>query len=293
MQSNIKIGSKFFKYINNELNVVRITRFEKEKDKITYLDKDNEKTIAKYSSFTNEYKMLKPDGIMMFSIVKIGKATDNTASDVIVALQKFPSEDNIPYAVCRQGIYDFFTDITRKKYDMYNIMDIGISVSQDTCPANIDFRTVLSCDDIVYTKPVAVYLDDSLDTILGLFKTRKFDETIRNYKNYCERCFPNVKLNGVCQSLKELLEINNFMYDFRRCFDIIEVPFSIDEESEELSQENIVSLENKLKIKILETYPIKYTREIDLKSIKRDYVLVSSAQDKYSSVHIIGYDKAE
>ena len=80
------------------------------------------------------------------------------------------------------------------------------------------------------------------------------------------------------------------MYDFRCLFNIKEVPFHIDEESESLSAENVAYLSSELNINILETYVLKYAKDIDLNSITRNYILVTSAQDMYNGVYIVGYD---
>ena len=73
----------------------------------------------------------------------------------------------------------------------------------------------------------------------------------------------------------------------------MEIPFTIDEDSEGLSLENIIYMENEIKANIMETYLIRYTREIDLRTIKRDYKLVTSSSDKYDKVYIVGYDKSD
>ena len=43
----------------------------------------------------------------------------------------------------------------------------------------------------------------------------------------------------------------------------------------------------------METYTIKYTKEIDLRSIKRKYLLVTSAEDQYNAVYLVGYDTTD
>ena len=218
----------------------------------------------------------------MFSIVNIGPT-----KDVVVVLKSFPIEDDLPYAVCRQSISDFFTNNLRKsEIATY----VGVCVSRDTCPSNIDFKDVLSCNGIAENMPVAVYIDDSLEDILSLFRQKKYDTVLRNLEIVLKNNMRDNIVLGCCKTLKELLENHNFMYDFRKCFKIMDLPFAIDEQSQELSIENIQFMSNELKVDIVRTYVIPYSKEIDLKSIKRNYTLAASAVDNYSKIYIVGYD---
>lgn len=295
---NIHTGAKFFRFIEGqeEPEIIRISTADE--IKVKYFDKSGQRHTMPYKELADNYRQLRADGIITFSIVSVGEA-----SDVLVALKSLPSEtipasmradipNNIPYAVCRQSIFDFFTN-NMKKTD--GVVYVGVSVNQDTCPANIDFNDMLTCTGLKYNRPVAVYLDDTLEDILKLFNHKKYNDALVALETASKHQpqFKDKAVLGLNKTLKELLVNNNFMYDFRKCFGITEVPFHIDEESEGLSMENIIFLENELKVNIMETYLIRYTREIDLRSIKRDYLLVTSAADKFSKVYIVGYDTAD
>lgn len=285
-------GTKFFRYIDGQDSpeMVRIysTPSEKSKsDSVLYFDKDGNKKRMSLEYLLGNYKMLKVDGLIMFSIVSIGEAPD-----VIVALQDLKSDQPSPYAICRQGISDVFSNMT-KKTDV--ACYVGISISRDTCPADINFDETMVCTDLKYYKPIAVYIDDTLDDILKLFSNKRFDNALIECKKAAEKANQNNEkvFLGFNNTLKELLEANTFMYDFRKCFNITELPFSINEESEILSAENVLFLEHELKVNIMETYVIKYSKEIDLSSIKRNFILASSAQDNFSDLYIVGYDTAD
>lgn len=282
---NIKIGCKFYRYLDDqeEPEVIRILKFDKEKGRVKYLDKDKNKNSMDLTELADKYKKLRPDGVIIFSVVKLGET-----NDVIIGLSSLERNNAECYAICRQAISDIFTNNIKKAQQTEFI---GVSVNRDTCPPNIDFQTLFFCDGIQSSIVVEVYLDDTLDDILNLINPKKFDTAIRNLKYYVQR--NNRNALGFNETLKDLLISNNFMYDFRRCFNITEVPFYIDEETEGLSADNILFLENELKVNIMETYVIRYTKEIDLRSIRRDYILVSSAQEEYSKIYIVGYDKAD
>lgn len=284
-------GTKFFRYIDGkeDPDVVRIFNINTANNEVKYYDENNKKQKMPYEELISNYKMLRPDGIIMFSIVELG-----AVKDVIVSLQSFSIDNckfdkNLPYCVCRQSVYDFFSNMT--KSDDSPIYHVGVSVSQDTCPADINFRDMLSCTNILDNRSISIYLDDHIEDILRYINPRKYNEVLRILKQSNISNYGNAL--GYCETLKELLISNNFMYDFRRCFGIMEIPFTVDEESEGLSLENILYMENEIKANIMETYLIRYTREIDLRTIKRDYKLVTSSSDKYDKVYIVGYDKSD
>lgn len=296
MSNIIHTGAKFFRFIEGqeEPDIIRISSADEVK--VKYFDKSGKRKTMPYKELVDNYRQLRADGIATFSIVSVGNAPD-----VLVALKALPTEsvpaslradipESVPYAICRQSVYDFFTN-NMKKTD--GVVYVGICVSQDTCPANINFNDMLTCTDLKYNRPVAVYLDDTLEDILKLFNHKKYNDALVALESASKYQFKDKVTLGYNQTLRELLVNNNFMYDFRKCFGITEVPFAIDEESEGLSMDNILFLENELKVNIMETYLIRYTREIDLRSIKRDFILVASAAEEFSKVYIVGYDVAD
>lgn len=289
-----KIGVKFYRYNDGEdyPEIIRICKVDEVKKTIQVLDsKFNKKKITLED--IDKYRQLNPDGIISISIVKNGNI-----SDVIVSLGRFNNNEhdgNLPYAVCRQLIYDVFSNLARKTE---GVVYAGMSISQETCPANINFKDSLLCDKLIDNRSLSVYLDDTLDDILRLISTKKYDSILRNLYELSKSTDlgtfePGTIGLGFCSSFRELLEKNNFMYDFRRAFKIIDVPHPIVEEDEALSIQNVIYLENELKFNIMETYLIKYTKEIDLRTIKRNYMLVSSSAENNKSIYIVAFDKSD
>lgn len=286
--AKIYCGSKFFRFINDELDIVRVYKVDEKKQVVKYFTATKEKKSMSIDYLLNNYKRLSPDGMIIISVVMTGEVRD-----VIIALKNLKTNvGNLPDVVCRQGIFDIFSQIAnREENDVY----VGVSISQESCPVDIKFEDILACtskkDDSEI--PIFVYLDDSLEDILSLFSHKRYDDAIKECSASLKGSFADKNIIGTTGSLRELLEHNNFMFDFRKCFKIMEVPFHIDAESEALTQENILYMEHELKVNIMETYIAEYSREIDLKSIKRDYVLVTSAADKFDKIYICGYDAAD
>lgn len=293
MDKRIIPGTKFFRYNEDkeEPEIIRIYKVSEDDKSIGYYDLEGHKHDMKYDKLTEEYKMLRPDGVILFSIVELSPGIN----DVIISLQNYSLDAKynkaLPFAICRQSVYDFFSNMATAATDP-NRFTVGISVNQDSCPADVNFADLLTCGRLISNVSVSIYLDDTLNDILRYVKAKKYNEVLRSLKQISLARNPEV-MGGYTESLRELMSTNNFMYDFRKCFDIMEVPFTIDEDSEELSIDNIRYLENELKVNIMETYLIRYTKEIDLRTIKRDFKLVSSSADKYDKVYIVGYDKAD
>lgn len=283
-------GSKFYRYLDGQdhPDIIRLLNIDYDKGVVKFLDSQGNKSKNTYDYISKNFKMLAPDGLIIISHVNMPDGNE----DVIVALKAFPKSDeewnnvsDMPYAICRQMSADVFSNT----FDVENPI-IGISISQDSCPANVDYRVMLACTGLNYSRMIAVYLDDTLDKILSLFDNKIFDKVFET--TICPR-WGDTK--GCCHSLEELLRTNEFMFDFRKCFHVTEVPFGITEEdvkSEQLSEPNTQFLANELKVNIAETYLIEYSRDIDFSKIKRKYVLVSSANDGFAKVYVVGYDEA-
>lgn len=283
-------GSKFYRYLDGQdyPEIIRLLNIDYDKGIVKFLDVDGNKKKSSYEYIAKNFKMLAPDGLISFNHVNMPDGNE----DVIVALKAFPKTDkewdnmsDMPYAICRQMSADVFSNTFDVEHPI-----IGISISQDTCPANVDYGVMLACTGLNYSRMIAVYLDDTLDKILSLFDNKIFDKVFENV------IYPRWKdTRGCCQSLEELLRTNKFMFDFRKCFRVIEVPFIITEDdvqSEQLCELNTNFLANELKINITETYLIEYSRDIDFSKFKRKYVLISSADNGFSKVYVVGYDEA-
>lgn len=284
----INKGTKFFKYNeDSEPEVIRVRYVDKVRDKVKYTDSNNEKKYMSFKEFKENYRMLRPDGIVNIITAKVDNVTD-----VIVTVAKLDNSNrDIPFAVCRQYIYDVFSNMTNNK--IYSNPIIGVSISEKTCPANVNFRDVLSCTGMKDFITLSVYLDDTLDDIIGLANQSKYNSILRTSAEYTSINLLRPNTTGLCYTLRELLENNNFIYDFRQCFDVVEVPYHIDPNSDMLSMDNLLYIEDMIKQNIMATYVIKYSKEIDLREIRREYMLVSSSADKYQDVYIVGYDTSD
>jgi len=274
----ITLGDKYYKA--DEEGNIEIIRVQKIKTgSIIVLDDKKERhSISEIE--LDDYTRLKPDAYITFSIVTL----EQNMRDIIVSMHRRKDIDEgieAPYAACRQNILDIFANQIVKNDTYY----IGCSMSKDTCPSDVDFGIIIACNSIHKMYMVSAYIDDRLTDWLDIVPSKQFDTVLVNiFGNIA-----NANLQGYSKTLKELLEVNCFMYDFHKGFNIDQVPFNIkyNEDTFELDFKQTKYLEDLYKVEISRTYVAKFTKEISLSKIKRYYVLINDMND---NLFVIAYD---
>ena len=309
---NIVNGMKYFRNtLSGETEVIRITS-SLNPNKIRAKHYNSNKNIFINEEELKSYTRLNPDALLSFCIVKV-----QDMEDVIVFMYRYKEEisnnDSIPYCVCRQNITDLFTNTITKN------TNYGMSISKDTKPVDVNFKNILACDDIESTKNVAVYMDDTLDDILSFIKCKAFDNALYSlrldyikykvkepYRMYPDKEKEDKKIidkkiktllnsechlvNGYCKSLRELLEYNNFMYDFHAGFKIfpVNLDFSyIEKGAVSLTPKHAEQLSDLICKNITSTLVLKYSKYIDMDKISKDYILVSDVNE---NLYIVSYN---
>lgn len=284
----IYLGDKFYKYIEEEdrIEIVRIIKMKNTETFIIEREDTKDKFKINRDRLLSEFTRLKSDGFISFAIVNL----QDNLKDVIVSLYRSKDIDNkvaLPYAACRQNIFDLFSSQIKREGINSDVTYIGISVSVDTIPEDTPYEMVLSCNGIIENTMVSVYIDDTLDSILSMIRESKYDLVLKTLNNRLS----DPKIVGSCESLRDLLIYNNFMYDFHKGFNIVKVPFKVEIlESYEILPEQRIYLENDLKVEMFRTYTLEYDKEINLNKIEREYILISDVNDK---LYILAYDKGK
>ena len=297
----VQLNDRWYRWIDGfegsvieEIRVIRIQNKEVCTVKFVKGERsDTKKLEQKY--IQENYTKLTPDGYLTFSVVPTGKVT----TDIMVTISTrsdIKKGEVLPYAVCRQGAIDLFA----KQLSKTNNDIVGISVSRDTCPADVDFSEFFACDGVIYSETMSYYIGDKLSDCLNIIKKKdKFTETLTdNFEKHCMYIANNNKfiantykvrteVDGYCKTLEDLLMLNNFEYDVNSAFGIISTDLTKDDFSEEtlsaLAMEVIGSL---LRVEIDRSLAIPYDKDIDLSKIKRKYCLVS---DKDNNIYVVAY----
>lgn len=245
MKIQTAIGYKFFKDLGEEVEIVRLVKARKYKKggvpaEVTIEDINGKRSKIRTEVLEKEWTPLEPDGIATISLVTMKDSSGDPVSDVIVSVIKYLNVmvgDKIPFAVCRQNIVDFFNNLVVRTEDESDLL-YGISVNQNDCPTNFDFRLLSACNSVEDFDMVNFYREDTVDDILKLVDTTKYDIALQ--KSYDAFCDNEIKYNGGdvslmfkkkykgwCTSVELLLKENNFQYDINEMLGIADIDFDI------------------------------------------------------------------
>ena len=277
-------GIKLYRYYEDKLIIYRVYKYDSKTDRYL-LKKLNDDTteIVDYEYAHNKLIKLNEDGIVSFNIVS------GERQDVMICIHRKEDLDTaVPFAICRQDVVDIFkmyTDPPKK-----GVAYAGISVNQRNCPAEMKIQDFMLCNDVLYTKFVHVYLDDTLEKILDIIYLGRFDKVLKDLEKFRH----GSNLIGYQTNVKDLLTYHNFMYDFHEAFNVIEVPFPIVKDAESLLKDVIGQIEQKI---ISNVYIIPYSKSINLNEFNRPYKLMTPEWDKCKPedriIFIVGYDVDE
>lgn len=283
------IGAYFYKYEEDELIVLRLYKIKNENN-FLFKDKQNNKIALSKEQF-EEFTMVKPDGL----VIHVLASDPNQGLDTLCFLYKIEDIDNNvqePYAVCRQNIVDPFEMLLNndptKTY-------VGVSISRDTCPEGYDFKSVCMAAGIRHQRIHFVYKDDSFEDIMSYVNENLFNKTLGIIRDHMDES-DILRFIGFKDTYRDLLKENDFMYDFRRAFNIIRINIDIDTSIEswtedgiyKISNEEIEIIEGITKHEVIAPIVIKYDRTIDIEKIKRSYILF---EDSNENIYILSYDK--
>lgn len=282
----VMLGDRFYRNLENgEIKLIRVIKFKNENLMIARDEDTRQEEKYTRDELLNKWVRIKPVGILSLSIVKL----EAKNRDVIVSVfrqKDLDKGDGIPYCVCRQSVLDVFTNQTNRNP---NINYVGISVSKDTIPEDVPYEMMLACNGVEEMTMISMYLGDTLDILLGMVHNlNKYDVVLKSLYDIMKN---NPSFRGYCSSLRQLLNENNFMYDMLKAFNIEPIPYGvITVNDSELYPDIRKYIEGLLKVEMFRTYVIPYDLEIDIKQIKRDYVMIMDSLEK---LYIIAYDKGE
>lgn len=290
-----KIGTIFYSFEEGKETptILRLKKFNEIKDKYSFLDKDGKYVVLTKKDIVDSYIALRPDAFIGFSIVNVGPF-----KDIMVSVHKFTdaSATGVPYAVCRQSIYDYFTNFIRKTE---GVIYTGISVSKDSCPPEVPFDTMIQCDSLDSTIIIASYIGDSLDDILKLVSKSKFNSVLAELKSKSEFSSVQIqsdgpvpkyaKLIGYSSTLQELLEAHRFMYDLHGALNVWESPFEIKDDQITLDDAQTFLFENAHHLKTAQTFVYKYDKFVNLTELVVRYC-IAVYPEKPNDIYIIGYN---
>lgn len=294
------LGERYVREKDDEIIILRIIKIKNENDVVVKDDNGNVFPTT-MNVLKTKYSLLNPDGFLSFNIVYIDGGLNGRFDDVIITLhtrKDMESESKIPTVICRQNINDLHAAQLKIERQGTNKDFYGMSISRETCPEDVKFETILSCDGLVKSVPVAVYVDDTFEDIMSVIKVKEFDKILESIfvdhvrrecnNNQSSGLIYNKMINlptidGFVKTLRELLVMNNFMYDFYRTFDIIplkDINISIDMNKTEDTALLIRVLESFLNVKFTSFQMIRFGKDINLSRLAYSYQLIANEKEE-------------
>lgn len=275
LKPRIYIGDIFYNFIEDEINILRVVKC-KSTEKFVLKDGNSNLISLNRKELTDNYSRLENNSYFSFAVVKLPNGT----KDIIVTIHRKSDIKlgiNQVYTVCRQQFNDLFADQIKTN----DINNFGVCVSRDTCPENLEFEDYLVCEGIDgKTDIISVYLDDTLDSILKYIDTKKYDDVLKNIYNSVNPYMTT----GVCQTLKELLEYQDIMFDFYLGNGITRVPFEVIDNS--LNIDQIKYIEHLNKHYLVEPLIVPYNYDMDLNKIERSHIRIIDTNNK---IYVVSY----
>lgn len=312
MLSKVILGSRYFKYDSkNELRVIKVVGYSNIETANVILIKGTS-AVKRFKipidKLEEDYTLLNPDAYISFNIVGL----QDNIEDIIVTINRLSDiakGNNSPYAVTRQNIVNVHSTYI-KAYE--NDHEIGMTLSIESCPEGFDFNIMTACNEIKKNITIAGYCDDNLEDILMCIKS-KYIKDFNNVlytlytdhinsvpKEYRLEAMKSGRIHrGYCQTLKELLEYHEFMYDYERAFSIVKIP-ELNLTTMRISGDSINGflinstaldiIEKTYSKKILNPLVIRFDKDINLSLIKRNKLLIKDINNK---VYIVMYTSEE
>src|SRR5574344_1904985 len=266
------LGYKFFKD-DKFIRLIKIFDFN---DKVMIKDLDKGINLVINIEELKGYTPLEPYGIVTFNNVYYKSHNDDRKEilhDVIVTgYRLFDLKANIyePFVICRQGVTDFFYTIIANKVNDW----VGVSVTRENCPTNIEYKLMAGCDGISNSEMVNFYIDDVVENITECINLKTYNDVLQDLYTKHVRAekiplLSNAKSHkGWCRDINTLLTENNFITDLDAMRNITAVDFKIsdyvikdDNGLDCLNQQALLFFDNTFKINAVVANAIEYAAQ--------------------------------
>lgn len=280
------LGTKYQTYIDDELVVLRLVNIKSE-NKFTMVDREGNKL-----SMTKEEldKCIKLDSDALLCLMTT--TLDEDVRDVYACVHRTDDMRNgvkEPVMILRQNIYSSSKNAFNAGMDIY----VGECLANPKFDNDEQFKSLLEFNTIDDTLSVALYVDDKFKDIKQFItghNARKFDEVLRTIKSNNTQSM----LKGYCETLDQLFEENNFMFNYRMIFNIAQVDFPIELDNNTdkdgvitLNSKQINRLEDLLRAYITDVKVLKYDKDIDIsKIVSKTHIMIS---DETENIYLVSY----
>lgn len=231
-----------------------------------------------YIKLTNDqlkerFTKLAPDGFITISNIyyKNNQSPDGEDMDVLITVHR--RNERTPFAFCRQNAIDVFN------YDQAsNTIPIGLVISRETCPKNIDIEAMMAADRVEDFKAACFYLDDDMDTILSyLGSLNKYNTTIKKL----EEKYATSMYTGCAKSVTELVTKKYLFGEVRLATRVKSWAYPISKSRDSFNDHELSELGRLYDINTSECYYVPYSRAIDFSKLDGRYTLMACRFEDY------------
>lgn len=281
------LGYKYQIYENDEFKIYRLI---KAIDTYSFemIGENGKSIIVSGNELLDKYVRLIPDAFMNIMI------TDKDEDpDVYICINKssnLTQNKTAPDIIVRQSIYS----VSKLQFNLTDKIYVGDCISEFTNPSGGDLSEYMQFKNIDYTASIALYVDDTLDSIINSIN----DEIMENINNELKDIkdkYSNDMVEGYVDNLRDLFYNNNFICRYREIFNIMQVDWPIDlgEKSYNkdgdiiLNKKQIHNIEDELRKYITNIKVIKYEKDIDIsKIVSLSHLMIS---DSTETIYLIAY----
>lgn len=308
------LGNQYFKYINDEdVDLIRVVKTINDKEVVVLNDNGETYNISP-KEIQDNYELLATDGLITVAVADMGlDVNGHVVEDVVVCLYRkneMELGDYSPFVICRQNITDFFYNYLSQSLEPHNMC--GVSVSRTSCPENVDWEAIRSCNDIRDAVSINIYIEDNVASILSMIKSNKmkiynrvlescYDDHLKSFNTPRNRMRKDLRkpIDGFCLTLKELLEVNNFQYDLDSAYNILAIDCNISEvqvleENDplfgkyyKLPDDIVGELCRIFKQNITETIVVPYSHEFSIEELAQSKYFI--LRDNTNRLYIVNY----
>jgi hypothetical protein len=289
------VGTKYYKYIDNELCMYREVENNNGNTKLEIMVDGETYTITEdIKTLTDGYVKLAPDA---FLNIFVTDSSDPSCTDVYVCVSKSSSlsnNDTVPDLIIRQNIFSSYNN----SLDISAPINMGEGVAKLYNDTGMDYSAFMDFKSIDYSFSMALYIDDTVDSILNVIEHD--DESIDTINATLLVIKDKVKcmnVAGCCDTLSELLVNNGFIRMYRAMFNIAQLDsFTVilDEDSYDpdkpivLNSKQVDRIQKLIRKYIADVKAIKYDKDIDVsRVIFQPHIMIS---DSTQTIFLVTYD---
>lgn len=245
------------------------------------------KTQDEFDAIKHEYTALASEGVMSITNIVAAENETNQIKDVLAIF--FPNnrttkvpDASQPYIVARQGVNNIFS---------LNTSDVGLSFSIDSVPEGYTLSDLMENIGVLSSVLTHVYRTDNsteLDAVLQNDITTEilhdlFDHQLYFYQN-TRRDFEmevteDSVLCGYCRTIKNFLEVTDFMGDLFNKMNIIRVDFAMEESVELTRDQKLICATMLGGVRIAKAVPLMFDYSINMTAVKMKYFLAEDSND--------------